>query len=158
MGCALQAPKSCCEIGRGLSSYNSISRASRSFPRSSNLPVGEGWESFKKFADYSHFVRLVPAKYSSSLVVRCICFVNSHTSSPQCRIEKMSKNISEKLLNFLAAFLFLIPAESNNDILHDEIKMGIIQILNILNISSKSNIKYTFLFQISNIFLFLFIY
>lgn len=39
MRCALQAPKSCCEIGRELSSYNSISRASRSFPRSSNLPV-----------------------------------------------------------------------------------------------------------------------
>jgi len=35
---------------------------------------------------------------------------------------KNVKNISEKLLSFLAAFLLLILAESN-DILHDEIKV-----------------------------------
>lgn len=56
-----------------------VARAGRSHVRGIARPVGEKRESFKKFADYDHFARLVPAKLSSSPVVCCTRLVNSHT-------------------------------------------------------------------------------
>lgn len=102
VGCALQASKSSCEIGRGLSSYNSISRASRSFPRSSNLPVGRrGMRIVQKVC------RLQPlCTISAREVLKLACssvylpceFSHESTQS-QCHIEKNFKNVWRKILS-----------------------------------------------------------
>lgn len=123
VGCASQAPKSRCEIGKGPSSYNSISRASRSFPRSSNLPVGRrGMRIVQKVC------RLQPLRAISVrkvLKLACSSVYLPREFSHKSAINVVSKTFQrsvEKLLSFLASFFVFILIISNDDILHNELK------------------------------------
>lgn len=80
-----------------------VARAGRSHVHGIARPVGEKRESFKKFSDYNHFARLVPAKRSSLPVVCCTRLVNSHTSLYNQSVGENSR-IPTKILFLPAPF------------------------------------------------------
>lgn len=117
---ASQAPKSRCEIGKGPSSYNSISRASWSFPRSSNLPVGR-----REMRIVQKVCRLQPLRAISVrkvLKLTCSSVYLPREFSYESAINIVSKKFQKsikKLLNFLASFFVFILIISNDDIHSD---------------------------------------
>lgn len=118
---ASQAPKSRCEIGKGPSSYNSISRASRSFPRSSNLPVGR-----REMRIVQKVCRLQPL-YAISvrkvLKLACSSVYLSREFSHSLQSISYRKNISKiyrKIIKFVCIFFFIFILIISNDDIHSD--------------------------------------